>query len=251
MAKERPDEKNMHAGHRMRVIESYSRIDLDALSPHQVLEYILFYVFPRGDVNPLAHRLLSKYGSVQNVLDANPNELCKVYGINERSAQLICGFTKIFNYYTGSKLARKYFFGKPDYIFDFCEELLRTHHTEVLYAIAVDPSFHVINTRTLGTGNNSVVCLDTHEICNFVNETKASSILLTHNHPGGYCNPTENDIEGTKIVKHVVEYMGCHFIDHVIVGCDGVYSIALDAKTRTFSTNDNIKEFAESIKAEE
>ena len=60
MAKERPDEKNMHAGHRMRVIESYSRIDLDALSPHQVLEYILFYVFPRGDVNPLAHRLLDK-----------------------------------------------------------------------------------------------------------------------------------------------------------------------------------------------
>ncbi len=248
MAKEKPDEKNMHAGHRARVLNSYSKIELDALSPHQVMEFILFYVFPRGDVNPLAHRLLDKYGSVQNVLDANPNELAKIYGINQRSAQMITGFTKIFNYYTGSKLSKKYFFASREDIYDYCEDLLRFYTEEVFFIIATDASFHVTSLRLLGKGNNRAVAIDTRKVCDFINETKAANIVLTHSHPGGFAKPTENDISGTEIVKRVVEFMHCNFIDHIIVGADGIFSIEKDKKVRYFSTSENIKEFADKIK---
>ena len=240
MAKVKPDEKNMHAGHRMRVIGSYSHIDLDSLSPHQVLEYILFYVFPRGDVNPLAHRLLDHYGTVQNVLEANPNELVKIYGINQRSAQMITGFTKIFNYYTGSKLSKKVRFSVADDIYDFCEDLLRFYSYEVCFLIATDASFHVISRRMLGNGSVNLVAIKPNDIVDFVNETKAANILITHNHPGGFCQPTENDILGTDIVKNLVNFMGAQFIDHVIVGSDGIFSVVQKRKVRAFS--DSLKE---------
>ena len=235
MTKEKPNEKNMHAGHRARVLNSYSRIDLDALSPHQVLEFILFYVFPRGDVNPLAHRLLDKFGTVQNVLDATPNDLAKVYGISKHSAQMIAGFSKIFNYYTRTKLAKKFSFKTYDELYDYCEELLRLHSNEVMFAIALDASSRLISKRMLGKGGVDLVSVDTHELCDYINETRAAYILFVHSHPGGYCTPTENDVEGNKILVSVLEYMNAKFVDHLIVGDDGIFSINENRKVRSFS----------------
>ena len=62
------DEKTMHDGHRKRLTATVHKVGLDGLSDVQALEYILFYIFPRGDVNPLAHRLLSRFNNVPTVL---------------------------------------------------------------------------------------------------------------------------------------------------------------------------------------
>ena len=250
MAKEKPVKKNIHDGHRMRVLRSYSQIEFDVLSPHQVLEFILFYIAPRGDVNPLAHRLLDHYGSVQNVLDANPNELMKVNGIHERSALMLTGLVKIFNYYTGSKLSKKLRFTEPSEIYDYCEDLLRFYTHEVVFAIALDASFHFISKRKIGKGAGTAVALDPHDLVDFVNETKAANIILTHNHPGGDCNPTINDITGTDIVKQIIEYMKAQLVDHVIIGDDGIYSIATKQKIRTFTSSEGVKVLANNLKEE-
>lgn len=248
MAKVKEVKKNIHEGHRMRLLRSYSQIEFDVLSPHQVLEFILFYIIPRGDVNPLAHRLLDYYGSVQNVLEANPNELMKIQGMQERSALMLTGIVKIFNYYTGSKLAKKLRFTGPSDIYDFCEDLLRFYTQEVVFAIAMDASFHVITKRKIGNGAGSAVALDPHDLVDFINETKAVNIVITHNHPGGNCKPTENDVAGTEIVKQIVEFMKAQFVDHVIIGDDGIYSIASNQKIRSFTSSEGVKELAENLK---
>ncbi len=250
MAEGKSGKKNMHEGHRMRLLRSYSQIEFDVLSPHQVLEYILFYIIPRGDVNPLAHRLLDYYGTVQNVLDANPNELMKVHGIQERSALMLTGLTKIFNYYTGSKLAKKIRFTEPAEIYDYCEDLLRFYTQEVVFAIAMDASFHVISKRKVGKGMGNMVAIDPHDLVDFVNETKAVNIVITHNHPGGKCTPTDNDIAGTEIVEKIVDFMKAQFVDHVIIGDDGIYSIALKQQVRKFTTSEGVKKLAENLKEE-
>lgn len=59
---------NIHRGHRVRLINTVDKCGLDGLSDIQVLEFFLFFVFPRRDVNPLAHRLLDKYKSISGVL---------------------------------------------------------------------------------------------------------------------------------------------------------------------------------------
>lgn len=248
MAKVKPDEKNMHAGHRMRVIESYSKIDLEALSPHQVLEYILFYVFPRGDVNPLAHRLLDKYGSVQNVLDANEAELTKIYGINIRSAKLITGFSKIFDYYINGKLSKKLLFKNYNDIYDYCESLLRFYNHEVLFAIGLNASNHVVGKRMLGNGDSNMVVVDTHELINFINESKCVYIILTHSHPGGSCLPSENDVEGDKVIQNVVKYMHVNYIDHLIVGDDGIFSLHGNKKVRQFLERQQVQQVVKKLK---
>lgn len=235
MAKVKPNDKNMHAGHRSRVIESYSRIDLDALSPHQVLEFILFYIFPRGDVNPLAHRLLDKFGTVQNVLNATPTQLCEVYGINKRSAQMLAGFVNIFDFYTASKLSRKRLLATADDVFDYCEELLRLNSNESMFGIALDAGRHVIAVRQIGESGKDLVALDTHEVFDFANMSHAANIIFCHSHPNDSCAPSENDILGNKIIKDIIICMGIGFVDHIIIGDDGIYSMENDKMLKSFT----------------
>ena len=50
---------------------------------------LLFYAIPRRDTNPIAHRLLDRFGSLSAVLEAEPALLTEVDGISEHSALLI------------------------------------------------------------------------------------------------------------------------------------------------------------------
>lgn len=64
-----------HHGHRERLRQRLQTEGLDNFQPHEVLELLLSYVIPRRNVNPLAHALVDHFGSLQNVLNANVEEL--------------------------------------------------------------------------------------------------------------------------------------------------------------------------------
>ena len=97
--------ENLHEGHRKRMKERFIKSGLDDFAPHNILELLLFYSIPRGDTNPVAHRLIDTFGSLSGVFDATPEELAKVDGVGENSAILISMIPQI---------ARKYLEDKAD-----------------------------------------------------------------------------------------------------------------------------------------
>ena len=76
----------LHDGHRARKKEQFRRQGLDGFADHEVLELLLYYAIPRKDTNEIAHRLLQKFGSLQNVFSAPLEELAKVDGVGESAA---------------------------------------------------------------------------------------------------------------------------------------------------------------------
>ena len=57
--------------------------------PHEVLEQLLFHVIPRANTNETAHALLDRFGSLENVLDAEPAELTEIPGIGIKAAEYL------------------------------------------------------------------------------------------------------------------------------------------------------------------
>ena len=57
----------VHEGHRSRKKEQFRAHGLDAFADHEVLELLLYYAVPRQDTNPIAHRLMEKFGSLDAV----------------------------------------------------------------------------------------------------------------------------------------------------------------------------------------
>ena len=78
-----------HEGHRARLRRKVRETGLDALAPHEILEFLLYHIVPRQDVNALAHRLLERFGSVEGVLRAELAELVQVPGVGPRSAEFL------------------------------------------------------------------------------------------------------------------------------------------------------------------
>lgn len=81
--------KNLHANHRQRLQKLYQQSEGAGLTPHQLLELLLFYSIPRRDTNPTAHLLMDAFGSVSNLLSRPREELLAVEGIGPASAGLI------------------------------------------------------------------------------------------------------------------------------------------------------------------
>src|SRR5690606_19566005 len=79
-----PPEPDDKAGHRQRLRDRFRIGGPDALPDYELLEMILFRVFPRGDTKPLAKRLLARFGSFGDVVNAPAERLREIEGAGER-----------------------------------------------------------------------------------------------------------------------------------------------------------------------
>ena len=78
----------LHEGHRQRM---YEKLKKNAMEEHEWLEMLLFMSVPRRNTNDLSHRLIQRFGSVEEVLKASLEELQTVEGVGiQIAAHLKC-----------------------------------------------------------------------------------------------------------------------------------------------------------------
>ncbi len=83
-------------GHRSRLRSRFLEGDKTTLTDESLLELLLTYAIPRKDVQPIARKLLSKFGDIKSVIQANVENLCDVKGIGKQVAILI----KVVDHFT-------------------------------------------------------------------------------------------------------------------------------------------------------
>lgn len=234
------EEKDIHKGHRQRLTNLVLQNGLENVSSIQAVEYILTYIIPRVDVNPLAHRLLERYGDFANMIEASVSDLCTIQGINKRTAEKIIGFYEIINYYPTCKLKKKLSLKNSNEFLNFLEQFLRFKPTENLYMFAIDHSFRLIQKRRLDLKQVRQVGMSPYELYDFISSTKPSYIAVAHNHPNGTAHPSKDDHEAVEYIESLLENFECKLLDSFIVGQDGIYSERQDAFLRHFDDVDNI-----------
>ena len=90
---------SIHSGHRERLKERFLKEGLDNFTEVQTLELLLFYAIARRDTNPVAHRLLDRFGSLSRVLEASTEDLKKVPGVSDHTAALLHLVPQLSRYY--------------------------------------------------------------------------------------------------------------------------------------------------------
>lgn len=97
------DPSKIHAGHRMRMNKAFVSGGAGSMYDHQLLELLLMHVIPRIDVNPIAHLLLNRFGSLSGVFNATERELMQVHNIGAKSAAAIKAAGALVNYINSDK----------------------------------------------------------------------------------------------------------------------------------------------------
>ena len=93
---------NEHTGHRRRMKERFLHTHFDGFEQHQILEMILYYVYPRTDTNPLAHRLLEAFGSISSVFEAPVDALVEA-GLTQNAATFLVMIPDISRIYLNDR----------------------------------------------------------------------------------------------------------------------------------------------------
>ena len=89
MEKDPADDRNVHENHRQRLKNRFFKSGALDLEPHVLLELFLFGVIPRIDTNPVSHRLLERFGTLDGVFSAEAEELLAVPGVGAATADYI------------------------------------------------------------------------------------------------------------------------------------------------------------------
>lgn len=215
---------NPHRGHRKRLNDKVQKLGMEFLAEHEQLEKILFTVVPRGDTNPIAHALLDKFGTISAVLMASPEDLKKIDGVGSRTAEFLSSLPSVLGIVERSLKGAKIKLNTTENIGTFASTLFYGKLYESVYIIFLDYKDGLIGYEKLSDGTTNTSSLYVRRVIDSAIKNKASSIILTHNHPSGDCNPSSNDDRITKLVGEALQALDIKLKDHIIVGTDEFYS---------------------------
>jgi len=217
---------NSNAGHRKRLRERYRSQGLNAFSEHEVLEFILFHCYARCDTKKIAKRMLEKFGSLHNLMEADVQTLMDTLKCTENVAVLLNFIPSVANRYFRDKWGERVILDDVEITGKYAIDLFVGETVEKFYVICLDKKFKLINTVLISEGTLDESAVYLREIVGAAIKNHAISIILTHNHPGGSFNPSRSDLAVTEEVYKFTKTMGVSVLDHVIVSGDTYYSFS-------------------------
>lgn len=219
------DKVNIHEGHRQRLKESVLHDpEMQSLSDFEVLEYILTFVIPRKDTNPIAHNLISKFGSLYYVFTAPYTELSEIPDITQNAAHLLSNLFALVRRIYQSKGKKTLYVQSVKDSAVVLAPFFALRDTERVYIMFLDVHERVIGVDLIASGEAARSDLDISLLVKNALKYKAVAAILSHNHPGGDWRPSNSDILATKRICNALECVGTYLADHIIFTDDGFFS---------------------------
>lgn len=232
-------EKKVHDGHRQRM---YEKMKMNALLEHEWLEVLLFGMQPRRNTNEVAHRLLRRFGTVEEMLSAPLEELQTVEGVGLQIASHLKCIEHFYKYYkkdTSEDFEEAY---DPQKFISFINGLSYAElEYEVVDMFLLDGDGFVIKKRGFTTENISRVEVEPELLSMFCLTEGARGVVMVHNHPSGVALPSKEDDFMTKNMQVMCSMHNLLFCDHIICAKNGVYSYYISKRLTEISKNYSIQ----------
>jgi DNA repair protein RadC len=220
-----PSQDKLHGGHRGRLRSRFLAEGLDGFEDHQVLELLLFHAIPRLDTNPVAHRLIQRFGSLSAVLEADPKDLASVEGVRENAAAFLSMIPQITRRYFHDRVKHS---RKPlntsEAAAEYLIPLLAGRAEEVFYVICLDSQLRVLYPALISEGTVKDALVHPRHVVEETLRHRASSVILAHNHPSGGTRPSAHDHKLTRTLVQALGGINIQVVDHIIVAGEQFYS---------------------------
>ncbi len=238
------NDANNHKGHRVRMKRRFALEGEVGFNDHELLELLLFYAIPRKNTNEIAHLLMERFGTIENMAEATVDELKLVDGVGDSVAVLLRLVLMLAKRYAMQAPKGRIRLNTVQKLVDYASEHTMGAVKELVYAAFMDDSLNLISAELVAVGsvNKSKPIIRT--VVEFTILKRATSVALFHNHPNGCVEASAADIEFTSALEHELDIIGVNFVEHVIVGGGEFMPILKDIRrVDTISRNVNMEKF--------
>ena len=215
----------LHDGHRKRLKAQFLSRGED-FHDHQLLELLLCYAIPQGDVNELSHALLERFGSLAGVMDALPESLQQVPGVGEHTAVLLKLVPKLAGRYDRDRASLGTVLNSTRAAGEFLAPYFRQGaRNEMVYLVCMDAKRKVLGVHKLGEGSVNAADITSRKVVETALAQNATTAILAHNHISGLALPSQADLTTTRRLRAVLREVGVELSDHLIFADDDMVSL--------------------------
>lgn len=204
-AAERPREKLLQQGAR-------------ALTDAELLAIFLRTGVVGCSAVELARRLLSEFGSLRALLEADLPSFSRHLGLGPAKYAQLQAVLEMARRHLAERLKRDSALESPQAVRDYLKAMIRHEPHEVFGCLFLDAKHRVLAFEVLFHGSIDSASVYPRQVVKRALAHNAAALILTHNHPSGIAEPSQADQVLTRRLRDALALVDVRVLDHFIVG---------------------------------
>lgn len=215
------EESLLHSGHRARMRERLFTYGGKAMQNYELLEMLLFYPVQYKNTNPIAKRLMQRFGSLDAIFAASTDELCEVEGVGAKIAEYIKEVGELF-LCKPSSVRLEIALDRYDRVGRFLTEKYSSVKEYRTSLLLFDNKMNLIEYVDMYSDDYSSARVRSAELIDRAVMKRATVAITAHNHPHGPAFPTTGDMATHSAVSDAFKNVGIMHLEHYVV-CGNKY----------------------------
>jgi DNA repair protein RadC len=196
------------------------------LTDAELLAIFLRTGTPGKSAVDLARELLTDFGSLQALLDADLSRFCQANGLGSAKYAQLQAVLEMARRHFKEILQRGNALTSPDITRAYLSAHLRGYSYEVFACLFLDNQHRVIKLDELFRGTIDSASVYPREVAKQALHHNAAAVIFAHNHPSGISEPSQADRQITEKLKQALALFDIRVLDHFIIGDGQPYSFA-------------------------
>lgn len=174
----------------------------------------------------LARLLLTRFGGLRAILEADEGEFCAAQGLGPAKYTQLQAVLEMSRRHLAEFLASGEAFESPTAVKRYLTQQLRHKQQEVFVALWLDNQHRLLRYQELFNGTIDGASVYPREVVKWALAENAAAVVFAHNHPSGVAEPSQADRIITKRLQQALNLVDIRLLDHLIVGEGSVESFA-------------------------
>ena len=197
-----------------------------ALSDAELLAIFLRTGIPGRTAVDLARDLLTRFGGLRALLEAEHRQFCEAPGLGLAKFAQLQAVLEMSRRHLGETLRRGDTLTSPEATGAYLKLQLRDRAHEVFACLFLDNRHRVITFQELFQGTIDGASVHPRVVVKETLRHNAAAVILAHNHPSGVAEPSQADIRITRRLRDALELIEVRILDHLVIGDGAVVSLA-------------------------
>ncbi|MCK1790110.1 RadC family protein [Pseudomonas violetae] len=174
----------------------------------------------------LARHLLSKFGSLRALLEADQSTFSAELGLGPAKFAQLQAVQEMNRRHLAERLRVRSALENPQAVRDYLKSMLRHEQQEVFGCLFLDSRHQVLTFEAMFRGSIDSTSVHPREVVKRALVNNAAALILCHNHPSGNATPSQADRMLTRRLKEALQLIDVRVLDHFIVGDGDPLSMA-------------------------